>query len=149
MNNKTCETCAIKEPNTNTCRLFGHKVEDTDFCSKYTKELKICSICGRPTNNLIIEIDKKKDYPIAVCNQCRLNAGTCARCTEFANCLFETDPSPLPKVVQKKIQQGNMVMTTQIQNPDRVEITCKKCPCWNEEGYCNREFICCSNYRDV
>lgn len=67
---------------------------------------------------------------------------------EFAKtCDFETNPSTMPKIVQKVIQQGNMQMATQVRNPEREKITCAAgCKCYNETYGCSRQDNLCINY---
>ena len=67
-----------------------------------------------------------------------------------AFCSFENDPSPLPKIVQKQVRQGNMTAITQVRNPERIEITCKKdCPCYDPEFECLRQFGTCGKCENI
>ena len=82
-----------------------------------------------------------------ICEDCLNATGTCRMCEFAKTCDFETNPSPLPKVVQKVIQQGNMQMATQVRNPERKKSTCEAgCKCYDEEYGCSRQNSLCINY---
>ena len=148
---KFCKTCAILNPNALQCQLFGHPVDpEKDFCSKHTTELIQCEICkgGLPANNAII--DMTNETPRTVCLQCFQLLGTCHFCKHGQECSFETDPSPLPKMVQKQIRQGNATLVTTVRNPERIEQTCKKnCPCFDSENECLRQFNTCGKCESI
>jgi hypothetical protein len=149
---KYCRTCAILDPKLQKCRMFGHQVEPAiDFCSKHTTELVTCELCGGqiPKRQSIISVTKGKVNRL-VCERCSQLYGTCQLCKNNISCSFETDPSPLPKVIQKQIRQGNMITMTQVRNPERIEITCKKgCPCYDSEGDCARQFGVCERCDNI
>ncbi len=107
--------------------------------------LEACSRCGRQgPAQAFLWVDGKNEL---LCEQCYSVLDTCQSCGAAQSCAFETDPSSLPKVVMRQVRQGNMVMQTQVRNPDREEITCKKgCKCYNEEFGCQRQVGCCANY---
>lgn len=103
-----------------------------------------CKFCGQDHIPHIIDTDG------FICNNCYAYLYTCALCTQGHECSFENDPSPLPKQVQKVIRQGNMTMQTVIQNPERVDITCRKlCSCFSEEFGCLKANGVCGNYKEV
>lgn len=105
--------------------------------------MEICSLCGRPAQQLFIDVKTKTIY----CGHCAPHISHCPTCANLKTCLFETDPSPAPKLIQKQIKQGNMIMTTQVKNPDRIRITCQTgCPCFSNENTCLREFNHCGSY---
>lgn len=84
-----------------------------------------------------------------ICDRCMAASGTCNLCVNAAICEFNTNPSPLPKEVQKVIRQGNMTVQTVVQNPDRIDITCRKlCKCFSEDLGCLKQFGCCANQED-
>ena len=149
---KYCRTCAILDPKLQKCRMFGHEVNPAvDFCSKHTTELVTCELCGGqiPKNQSIISVVQGKPNRL-VCERCSQLYGTCHLCKNSAFCSFETDPSPLPKVIQKQVRQGNMTAITQVRNPERVEITCKKnCPCYDAEFECLRQFGTCGKCDNI
>ena len=152
METKYCRTCAILDPKLQKCRMFGHEVNPAvDFCSKHTTELVICELCDGqiPKNQSIISVTKGKPNRL-VCERCSQLYGTCQLCKNSAFCSFETDPSPLPKIVQKQVRQGNMTAITQVRNPERVEITCKKnCLCYDAEFECLRQFGTCGKCDNI
>ena len=152
--NKTCKTCGILNPKLLKCQLFGHQVNpNIDFCSKHTTEVMTCEVCGMdmPKTNTIIEVRNGESIRI-LCERCLNAIGTCKMCKHGSQCLFETDPSPLPKVVEKIFRQGLMTTVTQIKNPERIDYCCKekKCPCFSEEyNDCMENYNCCEKCEDI
>lgn len=149
---KFCRTCAILDPKLQKCRMFGHDVNPaTDFCSKHDTELLTCELCGNlmPRKNAILCVRKGAPNRL-LCEACMSRLGTCQTCKSGNICSFETDPSPLPKVIQKQVRQGNMTAITQVRNPERIEITCKKgCPCYDPELECLKQFGTCGKCEDI
>lgn len=82
------------------------------------------------------------------CSKCAEELASCVGCAHGRTCSFETDPSPIPPVIQKQIRQGLMTQIIQVKNPDRIAITCKlNCPCWDGEN-CGREVGYCNKYNN-
>ena len=103
-----------------------------------------CETCGRPTEQQVLCPDGDNWH--ILCPQCASQLNTCAFCKKVNTCLFETDPSPLPKMVQKQFRQGPMISVTTEMNPERVKITCQNsCSCYNDEFGCMRQFAYCQN----
>jgi hypothetical protein len=138
---RKCNTCGLRDPAKNVCLLSGRTIDPAaDFCSSHLREPPRCAECGKITLSPIFENEQ------TFCSQCAEAITTCFGCSLASNCAFETDPSPIPKVVVKTVRQGPMVTQTQVRNPDRIAITCKlNCHCWNGE-YCGREDNWCSKY---
>ena len=107
-----------------------------------------CFICGgAPEVPIFTEDGTFIKY---LCGRCLKIPAQCGLCEKAQICPFETDSSPLPKVVMKTIQQGNMMLQTQIKNPERIEITCKtQCPCFSEEFGCLKENGICGDYAEM
>ena len=151
MPTKSCYTCAYRTLNPQQCPLIGYNYADdrNQVCPYHTTELPKCDICEQVTPNSMF-IQKSDGSWIRVCKNCLSKSGTCGGCSKSSTCDFETNPSPIPKAVQKRIQQGNQIMVTTVKNPSRIEITCKKnCDCWNVKiQECNKEYGCCENYID-
>ena len=149
---KFCETCGILNPRLLKCQLFGHQVNpNADFCSKHTTKLMTCEVCGgsMPRANAIIEVRNGESIRI-LCERCSSAMGTCQMCKHGSQCSFETDPSPLPKVVEKVFRQGQVTTVMQIRNPERIEITCKKnCPCYDPENECLKQFNTCGKCENI
>lgn len=126
------------------CSITKLKVnKDLDSCSKHTPQesMRFCEICGNPfiEGGIIDLIDGSAHL---ICNNCASKLNTCQTCKEVTNCDFETNPSPIQKVIQQQVRQGNMVMMTTVKNPKRIEETCKKnCKCYDEKNECIRENI--------
>ena len=116
---KTCETCGFRDLKNSVCQVFGHAINPKD--------------------------DGTFGF---YCKECVAAFSTCETCKHATECDFETNPSSLPKVVQKQIRQGNMMTVTQIKNPDRIEITCKNgCLCYDTENGCRKQFnLKCDKY---
>ena len=146
-----CKTCGIKAPDSNTCQLNGTIIDpETDYCSKHASELKICDMCHQPYLGQDVIHCQNGEYIKITCMNCASKMGHCVTCAHGINCKFETDPSPIPPVVNQVIRQGNMTMQTQVRNPERIKITCAAgCPCWHtddEGGFCCREYSTCGEY---
>lgn len=136
-----CNTCGLRDPSQPVCLLTGRKINPAaDYCSVYCRNPHKCTHCGKIVLDFIIE------EPNIFCYQCLDRLSTCEGCSKYIPCGFETDPSPIPKMIVKTIRQGPIIQQMQIPNPDRIAITCKlNCPCWNGE-YCGRETNYCTNY---
>ena len=150
--NYYCQYCIYSQPRLDlstgrACNKFQMEVSDTDFCSQFTKQTFKCEICGGEFPGqpkfLVMKSDdsgKTFKFDVAVCGQCNSQLGQCRTCTNANVCEFETNPSPLPKVVQKTITQGNMQAVTQVMNPERVAITCENgCHCWDPNFGCSKQ----------
>ena len=102
-----------------------------------------CNYCGQYPAQVI------NPEGTMACNRCAGLFNTCHLCLNSTKCEFETNPSPLPKQVQQTIRQGNAQIQTIIKNPERIDLCCPSCPCWNiADACCNREFETCGNYNE-
>lgn len=142
MLNKYCGQCALRSPDQTSCQLTKLAITPKDpACGYFCAHLTKCGLCGQAFPKLTTIMD---DY--YVCDSCLSTLGTCHQCKQQI-CDFETNPSPLPKVVQKIIHQGNMQMSTQVRNPEREKITCANgCKCYTPSGTCARQDGLCGNY---
>lgn len=147
---KTCGQCALRQ--NCICPIFNKAVEaEQPACMHYLTTIVQCELCGNVIlpGQMLIDITIP-DERHTVCRNCKQHFGKCASCKEARTCSFETDPSSLPKVVQKEFRQGNVYSVTQVKNPSRIEITCKKgCPCFHEEFGCLKENGTCGNYKII
>lgn len=82
-----------------------------------------CETCGRPTDQQILCPDG--DIWHILCPNCASQLNSCSFCKKVNTCLFETDPSPLPKMIQKQIRQESIIQIATIKNPDLEKITCQ------------------------
>ena len=150
METKKCKTCGYLHPQHPVCQLRREQVDPIeDFCSKHREiyELTTCCICGEPVLNINLLLDVQEDGTIRYMHTaCGHSLNTCGACQYRSNCEFETNPDPMPKVVMQTIRQGNMVMQTQIRNPDRIRKFCHECPCFDPENECLKQFNCCGKY---
>lgn len=153
MPSKTCQTCGYSSLNTQQCPLIGYKYQqnEKDICPHWIRELVVCGQCNQiiPIHNYCLtKFSDGTHKPI--CENCLKLSGTCGGCSKSTTCDFETNPSPIPKAVQKRIQQSNQIMVVTVKNPDRIRETCQKnCECFSEEFGCCRELNTCSNYKGV
>lgn len=150
MNLHKCKNCAMRDPNADSCNLTKWEIKpETDSCPQFidANHLAVCASCGvmGPENAFIYLADKK----VFVCPQCQAALGTCEGCGEARFCEYETNASPLPKLIPRQVHQGNMIMTTQVRNPEREKITCQAgCKCYDIDWGCLRDDGCCGNYNE-
>ena len=145
---RTCKECAYFDDM--RCKISGQPaISHNIACASFSSQRYECDICHRQIHHTEVIYDSKSNK--IVCSDCCDRLSTCDNCHNGNICLFETDPSPLPKQIQKQIRQGNMIGQTIIKNPDRILITCKKgCPCWNAETEsCNKQLRYCANIQEV
>lgn len=148
MPTKSCFNCAYRALNPQQCPLIGYEYTDNrnQICPYHTTELPKCDICGKVVPDSMFT-QKSDGSWIRICKNCQSKSGTCGGCSKSSTCDFETNPSPIPKAVQKRIQQGNQIIVTTIKNPSRIDVTCRiNCPCFSEEFGCCRELNTCGNY---
>ena len=105
-----------------------------------------CNYCGRDGARILYLRDEVCYF---MCEQCSQHCNTCGLCNQVRYCEFETNPSPIPKQVQQTIRKNNVQVQTIVKNPERIQLCCTSCHCWNTaEGYCNREYMTCGNYNE-
>ena len=148
LNGIKCGQCALRSQDGDHCGLTGMTINpEEDFCSRGVESPHKCEICG----HFIIGssfLEQQNGVWHEFCGKCQQKMGTCHLCDHARNCKFEQDPSPIPKMVQKQIRQGNMVSITMVPNPDRIAALCAGCPCYDKEVWCWRheEGQTCGNY---
>lgn len=145
---RTCKECAYFDDM--RCKINGQPaISHNVVCASFSSQRYECDICHRQIHHTEVIYDSKSNK--IVCSDCCNRLSTCDNCHNGPVCLFETDPSPLPKQIQKQIRQGNMIGQTIIKNPDRILITCQKgCPCWDAETEsCNKQLRYCANIQEV
>lgn len=146
---KYCRTCRILDPMQQKCQLSGQSVNpNADYCTKHQEEVAQCEKCGQGTLTPFYTRDGNQWHTF--CARCVELLNTCHFCEHASKCAFEQDPSPLPKMVQKQIRQGNMVQITTVKNPDRIRQTCENgCPCFSQENDCMREYNGCERMKYI
>ena len=145
---RTCKECAYFDDM--RCKISGQPaISHNVACASFSSQRYECDICHRQIHHTEVIYDSKSNK--IVCSDCCNRLSTCDNCHNGNICLFETDPSPLPKQIQKQIRQGNMIGQTIIKNPDRILFTSKKgCPCWDTETEsCNKQLRYCANIQEV
>ena len=145
---RTCKECAYFDDM--RCKISGQPaISHNIACASFSSKRYECDICHRQIHHTEVIYDSKSNK--IVCSDCCNRLSTCDNCHNGHLCLFETDPSTLPKQVQKQYRQGNMIGQTIVKNPDRIRETCQKgCPCWDAETEsCNKQLRYCSNIQEV
>lgn len=122
------------------CGLNG-EAAPIDACNKFYNERYECAICHKPIyHEQVIYDDALKQ---SICPSCLDHLSSCSFCAHADTCAYEQDPSPLPKVIQRKTPFG----ITQSRNPEREQALCTKCSCWNNG--CSRQGEPCSNFKGI
>lgn len=135
---KSCAFAGLKAPQ--VCGYFGIEVSANDYCSFHKNSFQTCSICGS-----IVISDGILDEGHLICPNCYSHLNSCKVCRNSLQCAFEEDPSPIQKVIQQQIRQGNGIFVTTVRNPERVRITCEKgCKCFDSKNGCLRQNGTCS-----
>lgn len=107
----------------------------------------VCDICGKPmfaSNSIFFKDDNDKWVHIHyVCYDQYI--GKCITCSTCV-CNLDKDTT-MPRIVMKTVQHGNMVMQTQVINPDLVNKYCKSgCVCWNGTNCLRQTVQSCDKY---
>lgn len=148
---RLCKNCYFGG-NETCARITGLQInQESQACPLYLHRdsVKICDCCRRAIIDTVIYDEDK-----ALCEDCSSKYNTCATCRRSLQCAFETDPSPIPPVIMKQTRNGNMVMQSQVMNPERIAITCAKgCLCFDTatqsckrqtQGFCNTSNYSCA-----
>ena len=140
---KRCITCRIRNPEQNVCQLSGQKIDpNVDYCTKHKDYINTCELCHRATLDAYFVKDGENWH--SFCGECIHKLNSCIFCKNTNTCDFETNPSPLPKMVQQQIRQGPMITVTTVKNPERIRQTCQNgCGCFSAEFGCMKEFNYC------
>ena len=142
---KNCKECIFAGEG--VCNRFRFTInKEQDGCPKGRTDVpEICSCCGQYVDDLTNLVGERLD--VALCDNCFAQRHRCVTCGQAVMCSFEQDPSPIPKVVEQRVQQGPMIQIMQIKNPERIKITCENgCMCWNPEFGCMREMGSCGQW---
>lgn len=151
MSTKSCLTCGYRNFNPQQCPLIGYQYTENDtnaVCPYWVDEVVTCAVCGQiiPKKNYCLTHFKDGTWK-PTCDNCLKLSGTCGGCSKSSTCNFETNPSPIPKAVQKQIRQGNQILVTTVKNEERIRETCEKnCGCFSQEFGCLRENGTCGKY---
>lgn len=124
-----CRDCAyFAAPN--KCAL-GKNVQSNDpKCSDFSTQKYFCDICHQQIHHTQVIYDAESNK--VLCTGCLSRLSTCDNCHNATHCAFNDDPSPLPKQIQQRVQQGPFGGTMIVDNPERQAITCAKgCQCWD------------------
>ena len=147
--NKTCANCAYWRPDNQSCVLLKARRAENDYCSSHSTSPLVCATCQSYILGKSFIYSVGNAY-VEVCEKCHTAIPTCAGCKNSVQCAFNDDPNPLPKIVMQTVQQGNMMMQTQVRNPERIKLFCENCPCYNaEDRACDRECNVCAQYNCI
>ena len=150
MTDKNCATCAYYNPNQKGCVLLKIPREEDDYCSSHSTNPSVCKTCGRYILTSGFLTKGREGEWIEICAQCAKALSTCVACKHYQTCEFRENPDPMPQTVAQRIRQGNAIIQTTEENPERVKKFCHGCPCWDsEEGGCNRTFMRCGRHDSV
>ena len=149
---KSCFNCGYRPLDITKCPLIGYvypqSANSNPVCPYHTGQLTTCGNCGQiipKTHYALIHSNDGNWKPI--CDKCLSLSGHCGGCSKSTTCDFETNPSPIPKAVQKQVRHGNQILMTTVKNEERIRETCKKnCGCFSKEFGCLRENGTCGNY---
>ena len=155
MTGKSCFNCGYRQLDTTKCPLIGYSYPNDEtaapVCPYWVDELNTCGVCGQIIAGQALRIFESADGTFKLlCDRCKNASGTCLACVKNADCDFETNPSPIPKAVEKRFQQGPMIRVEQVPNPERIDSTCRiNCECFSEEFGCLRQNGTCGKYEGV
>jgi hypothetical protein len=129
------------------CQRMNLKTFDDCRCPLYRMSVLTCAVCGQP----ILDGGAFWYGTDPVCKNCNATRNNCQSCVRRNQCAFETDPSPVPKMIQQTVRQGNMVSSFLAKNPERIALTCvnQKCPCYAGENACSRDLGSCAQWEWV
>ena len=108
---------------------------------------KYCEICRKPGSPPFVIQLENGEYA-ECCAYCYERLDTCLTCANnITNCAYETNPSPLEKVIRKTEQNGPMVKTYYTRNPERMAIACKECECYQDNECQKTKNNICKHYK--
>lgn len=135
LSNHNCSKCDFYgtfQNGTPGCAKFKIEINPTeDYCSWFKASSTRCSLCGQPSDALTLYNVDNEWYTF--CPSCYQHIHTCNTCGRGQECSFRGDTSE-PPIVTQTVRQGNMVMQTQIKNPNLVTKHCMTCRCSYLEG---------------
>ena len=141
-----CDTCALYSKDNGICRRTSLIEAPTHCCSHWCDTIPVCEVCGNQFIPLSTFVLCDNQYR-TICQKCCDTLGRCPTCKYGRDCDFETNPIPIPPMVMATKQQGNMIMSSQVPNPERIKRTCAvNCKCYNETVCNKRCFGTCENY---
>ena len=152
MSDKSCATCGFRSLNPQQCPVINYQYLDKEdeVCPYWVDQVMKCEYCGQVVFNYAI-LETSDGSWKCLCEQCSGLSGSCRMCSKSTTCDFETNPSSIPKAVQKQIRQGNMITVMTVKSDERIAETCaKNCDCFDRENnICLRENGTCGNYNDI
>lgn len=140
---KKCNKCKLLI--NNICQIFKEDMREGDGCPKFVDETYTCDLCGCEFIPETAVLNEDKVY----CSECGHRLGTCYTCRLGNICEFETNPGGPSKMIQKTVNQGGMVASISVPNPDRVEFFCVRnnCPCYDQNlGLCLKNCQSCAKW---
>ena len=100
----------------------------------------VCKLCGKPLRGSDLVYFGWVLNGICLCREHANYIGRCYTCAKAQNCDFETNSSPLPKILKTNTRtpQGMTILQT-MKNPERIKLTCHNCACWTGKE-CARDY---------
>ena len=143
-----CGSCGFYRPlqqnsEIKYCILDQVQRDSDYYCGRHTNQPEACDMCKRIIINKkgIITLNKEGKYML-ICEDCCNSLGTCSTCIH-GYCGLQSDTSGRPKMVQRQMQNGGMIISTQVLNPDLVQEYCTKCSCYyNNQCQCKTGGTC-------
>ena len=118
-------------------------------CANFSQIDNVCGWCGRPVDSHAIYLINEDDSNQIICNDCLKLKGTCVTCINGDACEFETNPSTIPKTIQKPQYLGGATVISTEKNPERIKLLCKTCSCYDEQLGCLKELRECKNWKCI
>lgn len=145
---RKCGTCALYDYKHGGCVRTQTKESPEHYCKHWTDTLGFCDICGSPYFGAGV-ITYEEEELLLICESCGSHLGRCPTCVYGNYCAFKEDTDcTLPHSVQETKQHGNMTLTRDIPNPERIKATClATCKCGSGTYGCQRQVLFCPNYK--
>lgn len=132
------------------CLLLRTKITEDSFCPEYTESPYTCEMCGNhiPTTKVMYEAGIKTPWHL-LCTECSQKLSSCVACKHSQICSFQQDTSIKEQpYIAKTMQHGVAIMQTQVKNPQRIQLTCTKCPCYINEACLKEENSRCEKFQN-
>ena len=128
---KTCSNKAATQNGSPACAYHKCLINpEEDFCSWHASlnDSYTCPLCRMPKKSKDFYIYLFDDKNVLICKDCSPHMNTCNICAYGQICGFMNDHSE-PSYITKTVQQGMMMMQTQVKNPKLIVKHCQKCKC--------------------
>ena len=136
----TCKECGLR--NNLICLISQREIPDLTHAAcpwgRRDNKIRACDFCGGKFEEVIIDVSPDNIIRF-ICSNCFNQLHTCSFCIHQSKCAFIEDQRS-PDFIMKTFQQSGMVLQTQVKNPDKIQIHCIQCRCWDtQNNYCMKE----------